>query len=128
MGGVFSPVELRFAAMRNPFRLKNLRLRFLPLYLAGCALLLVVRPEPVAWCIGLVGILAGALLRSWGAGHLVKGDRMTVPLRIRSRLKAMAEVRIDVETSPNLEIVDLPRKLIDVKPGDVFAIPVIFRN
>ena len=64
--------------MRNPFRLKNLRLRFLPFYLAGGALLLVVRPEPVGGWIGLVCIFVGALLRSWGAGHLVKSERLTV--------------------------------------------------
>jgi protein-S-isoprenylcysteine O-methyltransferase Ste14 len=64
--------------MRNPFRLKNLRVRFLVLYLAGCALVLFVHPEPVAWWVGLVGIVAGALLRGWGAGHLVKGERLTI--------------------------------------------------
>jgi hypothetical protein len=60
-------------------------------------------------------------------GYLVKGDRMTVPLRIRSRLATKAEVRIAVETSKNLEVVNLPRKLIDVEPGDAFAVPVAVR-
>jgi protein-S-isoprenylcysteine O-methyltransferase Ste14 len=64
--------------MRNPIRLKNLRSRFIPFYLAGAVLLWLVRPEPLAYAAGLVAVLSGAALRSWGAGHLVKTDELTV--------------------------------------------------
>jgi protein-S-isoprenylcysteine O-methyltransferase Ste14 len=64
--------------MRNPIRLKNIRARFIPFYLAGGALLWFVRPEPAAYAAGLVAVVAGAGLRSWGAGHLVKTEQLTV--------------------------------------------------
>ena len=64
--------------MRNPFRVKNLRVRFLPLYTAAVLLLFVVRPRPVEYALGLFAILAGAALRTWGAGHLVKSASLTV--------------------------------------------------
>jgi len=63
--------------MRNPFRVKNLRVRFLPLYAAAVLLLFVVRPRPVEYGVGLLAILAGASLRTWGAGHLVKSESLT---------------------------------------------------
>ncbi len=63
--------------MRNPIRLKNFRPRFLLFYLAGGVLLLSVRPEPLAYLAGMTAILVGALLRTWGAGHLVKTERLT---------------------------------------------------
>ncbi len=63
--------------MRNPIRLKNLRLRFLPLYLTGLAILIAFPPERemLAWAMPL--IVLGTCLRSWGAGHLVKNDALT---------------------------------------------------
>ena len=64
--------------MRNPIRLKNLRPRFLPFYLVAGGLLLFVRPEAAAYLAGLAAVLAGVLLRTWGAGHLVKSERLTV--------------------------------------------------
>jgi hypothetical protein len=64
--------------MRNPLRLKNLKLRFLPYYLAGGAILFFVRPTPAAYGAGAALVVLGALLRTWGAGHLVKRDRLTV--------------------------------------------------
>ncbi len=64
--------------VRNPIRLKNLRPRFLPFYLVAGVLLLSVRPEPAAYLAGLAAVLAGALLRTWGAGHLVKSEHLTV--------------------------------------------------
>ncbi|MEM9175104.1 MAG: methyltransferase [Myxococcota bacterium] len=63
--------------MRNPIRLKNLRARFLPLYLAGAAILLVTAPGRGALVAALPPILAGTVLRGWGAGHLVKNDALT---------------------------------------------------
>lgn len=64
--------------MRNPIRLKNLSLRFLPYYVVGLLILIFypVRPEGLA--LGLPFILLGAVLRSWGAGHLVKNDVLTI--------------------------------------------------
>ncbi len=64
--------------MRNPVRLKNLRMRFVPFYVAGFALLLWVRPTPVEYLAGLVAVIPGAALRSWGAGHLVKTTNLTI--------------------------------------------------
>ena len=64
--------------MRNPVRLKNLNLRFLPLYLAGLAILVFFPPEPhvLARVLPVIGV--GAILRGWGAGHLVKNHELTV--------------------------------------------------
>jgi protein-S-isoprenylcysteine O-methyltransferase Ste14 len=64
--------------MRNPLRLKNLRMRFLPLYLVGAALLFVVRPGLADYALGGALVLAGAALRTWGAGHLEKTTSLTV--------------------------------------------------
>ncbi len=64
--------------MRNPIRVKNLRMRFLPFYAVGFVLLFWVRPAPVEYLAGLVALVPGAALRSWGAGHLVKTTRLTV--------------------------------------------------
>lgn len=64
--------------MRNPIRLKNLNLRFLPLYLVGLAILVLHPPRKdwLVWGLPLIGL--GALLRSWGAGHLVKNQALTL--------------------------------------------------
>ncbi|MFK7894266.1 MAG: isoprenylcysteine carboxylmethyltransferase family protein [Myxococcota bacterium] len=64
--------------MRNPIRLKNLSLRFLPYYALGLAILVFypVRPEGLA--LGVGPVLFGAAIRSWGAGHLVKNDVLTL--------------------------------------------------
>ena len=64
--------------MRNPIRLKNLRLRFLPFYAVGIVLLFLVRPGWVEYLLGLSAMVAGAALRTWGAGHLVKTTRLTI--------------------------------------------------
>lgn len=63
--------------MRNPIRLKNLSVRFLPLYLAGVAILVFHVPDRVALLAALPPILFGIALRGWGAGHLVKNDVLT---------------------------------------------------
>ena len=64
--------------MRNPIRVKNLRMRFLPFYLVGLVLLIWVRPTPAEFVVGLVAVVVGAAVRTWGAGHLVKTLRLTV--------------------------------------------------
>lgn len=63
--------------MRNPIRPKNLSLRFLPLYALGLAILLFHPPQRDSLGIALVLIVAGAALRGWGAGHLVKNHELT---------------------------------------------------
>jgi protein-S-isoprenylcysteine O-methyltransferase Ste14 len=63
--------------LRNPIRLKNLRLRFLPYIVAGFALLLWRDPPLMGFVLGVPPIAVGAALRSWGAGHLVKNDALT---------------------------------------------------
>ena len=64
--------------MRNPIRVKNLRMRFLPFYLLGAILLLYAHPSPIGYGCGIAFVLAGASVRAWGAGHLEKTTRLTV--------------------------------------------------
>jgi len=64
--------------MRNPIRLKNLRLRFLPFFLLAGVALVSSRPTPGGFVAGGALVVAGASLRTWGAGHLVKNDRLTI--------------------------------------------------
>ena len=63
--------------MRNPIRLKNFRLRFLPYFLIGIAVIAFRRPPLEGFILGVPFVLAGAVLRSWAAGHLVKNDSLT---------------------------------------------------
>lgn len=65
-------------SLQNPIRLKNLKLRFLPLFVLGICVLVWVRPTPIAYAVGSGLVAIGALLRGWGAGHLVKNERMTI--------------------------------------------------
>lgn len=64
--------------MRNPIRFKNLSLRLAPIYGAGLLLLILSDIRWAALWAGAVPIAAGLLLRSWGAGHLVKNERFCV--------------------------------------------------
>jgi protein-S-isoprenylcysteine O-methyltransferase Ste14 len=70
--------RITLSVVRNPIRLKNLRPRFLPFYLVAGVLLFAVRPEPATYLAGLALVAIGALLRGWGAGHLVKSERLTL--------------------------------------------------
>lgn len=63
--------------MRNPIRLKNLQLRLLPYIVIGLVVLVLREPPTWGFALGLPLIAVGALLRSWGAGHLVKNDSLT---------------------------------------------------
>ena len=63
--------------MRNPIRFKNLQPRFWPVYGLGLAVLALTRPSPATFALGLLPVLAGTALRAWGAGHLVKTERLT---------------------------------------------------
>lgn len=63
--------------MRNPIRLKNFRPRTLPYILAGLVIVVLREPPLEGFVLGVPPIAAGAALRSWGAGHLVKNDALT---------------------------------------------------
>jgi protein-S-isoprenylcysteine O-methyltransferase Ste14 len=63
--------------MRNPIRLKNLSVRFLPFYCIGAGILFFRPPQPEGLVLALPLIAAGAALRGWGAGHLVKNAELT---------------------------------------------------
>ncbi len=63
--------------MRNPIRLKNFGPRLLPYIVAGIVLLVWREPPLMGFVMGVPPIVAGAALRSWGAGHLVKNDALT---------------------------------------------------
>ncbi|MBW2292891.1 MAG: isoprenylcysteine carboxylmethyltransferase family protein [Deltaproteobacteria bacterium] len=64
--------------MRNPIRLKNLKLRFALLYLLGTLALFLHRPHPLTLAPGVGLVVLGIALRGWGAGHLVKNERLTI--------------------------------------------------
>ncbi|MEZ4333518.1 MAG: methyltransferase [Myxococcota bacterium] len=63
--------------MRNPIRLKNLRVRFLPYIALGIVILVLRQPTPMGFALGMPLVVVGAGLRSWAAGHLVKTDALT---------------------------------------------------
>ena len=62
--------------MRNPIRLKNFRLRFLPYIVAGLGIIALREPSLAGFALGVPPIVAGAALRSFAAGHLVKNDAL----------------------------------------------------
>jgi protein-S-isoprenylcysteine O-methyltransferase Ste14 len=64
--------------VRHPFRRKNLSPRLFPLYLAVAGTFAFAEPTPVGFAVGGALVAAGLGLRVWGAGHLVKNDRLTV--------------------------------------------------
>jgi len=64
--------------VRNPVRLKNLRLRFLPAVLAAGLCLAWFEPRPAPAAVGIALVASGLSLRAWGAGYLVKRDDLTV--------------------------------------------------
>ncbi len=60
--------------MRNPIRLKNLRPRFWPAFVAGAAALALSSPSSISLWLGVPFVAVGVAVRTWGAGHLVKND------------------------------------------------------
>lgn len=64
--------------MRNPIRFKNLNLRFSLLYSLGALALIFHQPHPLTLAPGVTLVVLGIALRAWGAGHLVKNERLTV--------------------------------------------------
>lgn len=64
--------------MRNPFRAKNLDVRFLPAAVAGLALVAWSTPTARSLALGAPLIVLGLAVRAWAVGHLVKTVRFTV--------------------------------------------------
>jgi protein-S-isoprenylcysteine O-methyltransferase Ste14 len=64
--------------VRHPFRRKNLRPRLLPLYALGALCLWLAEPTGAGLAAGALLAAAGAGVRAWGAGHLVKTERFAV--------------------------------------------------
>jgi len=64
--------------LKHPLRRKNLSPRLLPIYAAVVAAFVLARPTPTGFAIGGMLAAAGLALRVWGAGHLVKNERLTV--------------------------------------------------
>ena len=64
--------------MRHPFRRKNLSPRLLPFYVLAIAAFLLARPTRLSFVLGSLLVAAGATLRFWGAGHLVKNELLSV--------------------------------------------------
>jgi protein-S-isoprenylcysteine O-methyltransferase Ste14 len=62
--------------VRLPFRRKYLRARLAPLYLLALAIFALADPGPVGLVLGAALVSGGLALRAWGAGHLVKTDRL----------------------------------------------------
>jgi protein-S-isoprenylcysteine O-methyltransferase Ste14 len=64
--------------VRHPFRRKNLSPRLLPLYLLAAGVFVLAKPTPTGFAVGSIWVIGGLALRGWGAGHLVKNDRLTI--------------------------------------------------
>jgi protein-S-isoprenylcysteine O-methyltransferase Ste14 len=64
--------------VRHPFRRKNLSPRLLPLYLVAAAALALASPTPLGMAAGGAVVCAGAALRTWGAGYLLKNRSLVV--------------------------------------------------
>ncbi len=65
-------------SVRHPFRTKNLSPRLIPFYLVVAAGLWLAQPSPGSLALASPFIFGGSLLRVWGAGYLVKTDRLIV--------------------------------------------------
>jgi len=63
--------------LRHPFRRKNFRPRAFAVYAAAIAALVVAKPELRLFVPGLALAVAGAALRLWATGHLLKTDELT---------------------------------------------------
>ena len=64
--------------MRQPFRRRYFRIRLLPAYALAVAGVLLAGTTAGSFAAGSACVSAGLALRAWGAGHLVKNDRLTV--------------------------------------------------
>src|SRR5262245_4513797 len=66
------------ALITNPFRRGHRRLTVVALAAAALALLATAHPTAATVAIGLPLVLAGSLLRTWAAGHLLKTKELTL--------------------------------------------------
>ena len=64
--------------MKHPFRRKNLSPRLFPYYLIAALVLVLADPAPARIGVGAAVVAVGAALRTWGAGHLIKNERLIV--------------------------------------------------
>lgn len=64
--------------LTNPFRRGHRRLTVVGLAVAALALLATAHPTPTTAAIGVPLVLAGGLLRTWAAGHLLKTRELTI--------------------------------------------------
>ena len=64
--------------MKPRFLRKILRPKIFPWYAMAAVLLWYARPTPGRVAVGLAFVVVGEALRIWGAGHLVKNDRLTI--------------------------------------------------
>jgi protein-S-isoprenylcysteine O-methyltransferase Ste14 len=71
-------MRARLWPVNSPFRRKNLNLRLLPVYAVAAVVFALAKPTPLSFAAGGALVCAGMALRVWGAGHLVKNDRLTV--------------------------------------------------
>lgn len=68
----------RKAGVRHPFRREKLRPRVLAAYVAAVAVVVAARPTATAILVGSLLLVAGAALRVWATGHLVKNEELTI--------------------------------------------------
>ena len=68
----------RKAGIRHPFRREKLRPRALAAYLAAVAVVVAARPTAAGVLVGSLLLVAGAALRVWATGHLVKNQELTI--------------------------------------------------
>jgi protein-S-isoprenylcysteine O-methyltransferase Ste14 len=64
--------------VKHPFRRKNLNPRLFPIYALAATAFVFAEPTTVGLAVGGALVGAGMALRVWGAGHLVKNERLTV--------------------------------------------------
>jgi protein-S-isoprenylcysteine O-methyltransferase Ste14 len=64
--------------LRSPLRRKNIRPRVLAPVAAALVAWFFARPSPQTLALGFTLVAAGAALRIWGTGYLVKTDELTV--------------------------------------------------
>jgi protein-S-isoprenylcysteine O-methyltransferase Ste14 len=104
----------RKAGVRHPFRREKLRPRSLAAYLAAVAVVVAARPTAAGLLTGALLLGAGALLRVWATGHLVKNQALTISgpyAYLRHPLYAGAlaiGTGIAVAAGPGVALVGLP--------------------
>ncbi len=104
----------RKAGVRHPFRREKRRPRVLAAYLAAVAVVVAARPTAGSVLLGLLLVGAGAGLRVWATGHLVKNQELTISgpyAYLRHPLYAGAlsiGIGIAIAAGPGVVLVALP--------------------